>query len=239
MAASIAHEINNPLEAVLNLIYLARNDPRQSEQYLSMAELEVGRVAQLAQQTLGFVRDTASPGRMDAARIMDEVLQLYSRKLESKQIRVVRRYRGNSEISGYAGEVRQLLTNFLVNAVDAMDNGGALRVRIRAGLRWADGQEGVRITLADDGSGIPHQSLPLIFEPFYTTKKDAGTGLGLWISRGIVEKHGGSIRVRSQVTGHRRGTAFSIFLPGESAPTRIASVHSRSLSDVSSRSLIS
>src|SRR5258705_4951187 len=108
LAASIAHEINNPLEAVLNLLYLARNDPRQAEQYLSMAEQEVGRVARLAQQTLGLVRDTASPSRMDAARIMDEVLALYSGKLEEKQIRVSRRYRGSSHMSGHSGELRQL-----------------------------------------------------------------------------------------------------------------------------------
>jgi signal transduction histidine kinase len=176
---------------------------------------------------------------MDAARIMDEVLQLYSHKLDGKQIRVTRRYRGNSHISGYAGEVRQLLTNFLVNAVDAVESGGALHVRVQGGRQWSDGQQGVRITLADDGSGIPYTSLARIFEPFYTTKKDAGTGLGLWVSRGIVEKHGGSIRVRSQVTGQRRGTAFSIFLPNGSAAGRIAPDRSSDLSDFSSRSLIS
>ena len=237
LAASIAHEINNPLEAVLNLIYLARNDPRQADQYLSMAEEEIGRVAHLAQQALGFVRDTSSPDQMDASRIMDEVLQLYSHKLDSKQIRVTRRYRGSSQISGYAGEVRQLLTNFLVNAVDAMDSGGALHVRVRGGRHWSDGQEGVRITLADDGSGIPQHSLGRIFEPFYTTKKDAGTGIGLWVSRGIIEKHGGSIRVRSQVGGQYRGTAFSIFLPNRHAAGRVAP--SSELSDFSSRSMIS
>lgn len=222
LAASIAHEINNPLEAILNLIYLARNDPRQAEQYLSMAEEEVARVARLAQQTLGFVRDTASPSRMDAARIMDDVLQLYSRKLESKQIRVTKRYRGNSQISGYAGEVRQLLTNLVVNAVDAMDDGGTLHVRVTAVREGHDGLEGVRITLADNGSGIPTESLRRIFEPFYTTKKDAGTGLGLWISRGIVQKHGGSIRVRSLVEGRYRGTAFSIFLPSGYTASQVA-----------------
>ena len=235
LAASIAHEINNPLEAVLNLIYLARNDPRQAEQYLSMAEEEVGRVAHLAQQTLGFVRDTASPGRMDATRIMDEVLQLYSHKLDSKQVRVHRRYRGNSQIIGYAGEVRQLLTNFLVNAIDAMDHGGDLHIGVRAGRQWPDGEEGVRITLADSGSGIPQQSLRRVFEPFYTTKKDAGTGLGLWVSRGIIEKHGGSVRVRSQVAGQHRGTAFSIFLPRGYAASGAASIPSSDLSGVSSR----
>jgi len=218
LAASIAHEINNPLEAVLNLLYLARNDPRQAEQYLCMAEQEVGRVARLAQQTLGLVRDTAAPGRMDAARIMDEVLELYSRKLEHKQIRVTRRYRGGAQISGYSGEVRQLLANLLVNAVDAMGEGGALHVRVTAGRQWPGGKEGIRMTLADNGHGIPRETMRRIFEPFYTTKKDAGTGLGLWVSRGIVHNHGGSIRVRSRIEGRNRGTVFSIFLPNGSAP---------------------
>lgn len=222
LAASIAHEINNPLEAVLNLLYLARNDPRQAEQYLSMAEQEVGRVARLAQQTLGFVRETASPGRMDASHIMDEVLQLYSRKLEGKQIRVTRRYRGSSQISGYAGEVRQLLANLLVNAVDAMDDGGSLHVRVTAGRQWSDEQEGIRMTLADNGSGIPRESLRRIFDPFYTTKQDAGTGLGLWVSHGIIQKHGGSIRVRSRIEGQHRGTVFSVFLPNGYAASRVA-----------------
>ncbi|MBI3644433.1 MAG: PAS domain S-box protein [Acidobacteriales bacterium] len=222
LAASIAHEINNPLEAVLNLLYLARNDPRKAEQYLSMAEQEVGRVARLAQQTLGFVRDTSSPGRMDPAAIMDEILELYSRKLEDKKIRVTRRYRGSSQISGYSGELRQLLANLLVNAVDAMDEGGSLRVRVTAGHQWSGGRVGIRLTVADNGSGIPREGLRRIFEPFYTTKEDAGTGLGLWVSRGIVEKHGGSIRVRSRSEGRHRGTVFSIFLPSAYAASLVA-----------------
>jgi len=222
LAASIAHEINNPLEAVLNLLYLARNDPRKAEQYLSMAELEVGRVARLAQQTLGFVRDAASPAHMDPADIMDEILQLYSRKLESKKIHVTRRYRGRSEISGYAGEVRQLLANLLVNAVDAMEEGGSLQVRVITARQWSDGRQGIRLTVADNGTGIPPASMRRIFEPFYTTKDDAGTGLGLWVARGIVQKHGGSIRVRSRSAGSGRGTVFTIFLPLALAARQIA-----------------
>jgi len=221
LAASIAHEINNPLEAVLNLLYLARNDPRQAEHYLTMAEEEVGRVARLAQQTLGFVRDTSSVARMDPARIMDEILQLYARKLESKQIRVIRRYRGQFQISGYSGEVRQLLANLLVNAVDAMEDGGCLRVRVGES-QLSDGRSGVRLTVADNGSGIPRENLRRLFEPFYTTKQEAGTGLGLWVSRGIVEKHGGSIRVRSRSEGRYRGTVFSVFLPSADVASRVA-----------------
>jgi len=159
---------------------------------------------------------------MDAARVMDEVLALYSRKLEEKQIRVSRRYRGSSQISGHSGELRQLLANLLVNAVDAMGEGGSLHVRVTAGREWSEWQEGIRMTLADNGSGIPRESLRRIFEPFYTTKNDAGTGLGLWVSRGIVQNHGGSIRVRSRVDGQNRGTVFSIFLPNRHAASRVA-----------------
>jgi signal transduction histidine kinase len=213
LAVSIAHEINNPLEAVINLLYLARHDPANTQQYLTMAEEEVGRIAHLAQQTLGFVRDTSSPGWMDPAIIMDEVLQLYSRKLESRRIRVTRRYRNSGQISGYAGELRQLLANLLVNAIDAMAEGGSLQVRVAGGRQWPDGREGIRITVADNGSGIPRESLQRIFEPFYTTKKDAGTGLGLWVSRGIVQKHGGLIRVRSRAEGPATGTVFTVFMP--------------------------
>jgi PAS domain S-box-containing protein len=213
LAASIAHEINNPLEAVLNLLYLARHDSANATQYLTMAEEEVGRIARLAQQTLGFVRESGAPGWMDPALIMDEILQLYSHKLEARKIRVTRRYRNSSQISGYSGELRQLLANLLVNAVDAMADGGSLQVRIASGRQWSDGREGIRITVADNGSGIPKPNLRRIFEPFFTTKKDTGTGLGLWVSHGIVQKHGGSIRVRSRSDGPATGTVFAVFLP--------------------------
>jgi PAS domain S-box-containing protein len=230
LAASMAHEINNPLEAVINLLYLARHDSRNALEYLTQAEQEVGRVARLAQQTLGFVRDTSVPASMDPAVIMDEILLLYSRKLESRHIRVTRRYRGYYPVDGYSGELRQLLANLLVNAVDAMEDGGALQVGVTAARNWADGREGVRITVADNGSGIPREDLIQIFEPFYTTKKDTGTGLGLWVSRGIVQKHGGSIRVRSRsekpTDGHNpsraTGTVFWIFLPRRHGITRVA-----------------
>ncbi len=222
LAASIAHEINNPLEAVLNLLYLARNDSGHAEEYLTQAEQEVGRVARLAQQTLGFVRDASTPAVMNPGAIMDEILQLYSRKLEGRRIRVLRRYKGDSEVIGYSGELRQLLANLLVNAVDAMADGGSLHVRVTAGREWSSGRRGVRITMADNGTGIPNASMQQIFEPFYTTKKDIGTGLGLWVSRGIVEKHGGSIRVRSRTSGRATGTTFLIFLPQDFEISRVA-----------------
>ncbi len=226
LAASIAHEINNPLEAIINLLYLARHDSRHAVQYLTQAEQEVARVAQLAQQTLGFVRDTSSPAAMDPAVIMDEILLLYSRKLDGRHIRVTRRYRSHGPVNGYSGELRQLLANLLVNAVDAMADGGSLQVRVAAGRDWSgnshDGRQGVRITVADNGSGIPRDHLRRIFEPFFTTKKDTGTGLGLWVSHGIVQKHGGSIRVRSNSEGRATGTVFSIFLPLRQEISRVA-----------------
>ena len=222
LAASIAHEINNPLEAVINLLYLARNDSKNAAQYLTMAEEEVGRVARLAQQTLGFVRDTNSAGVVDPAAIMDEILELYSRKLEAKHIHIARRYREVTHISGYAGELRQLFANLVVNAADAMATNGWLEVRVSPGHDWSDGREGIRIIVADNGSGIPRESLGRIFEPFYTTKKDTGTGLGLWVSNGIVRKHGGSIRVRSRSDGRTRGTVFSIFLPYQCEVSQVA-----------------
>lgn len=222
LAASIAHEINNPLEAVLNLLYLARHDASHAGEYLAQAEQEVGRVAQLAQQTLGFVRDAKSPAMIDPAVIMDEILQLYSRKLERRKIRVTRRYRGNTRICGYSGELRQLLSNLVVNAVDAMADGGSLQVRTLAAHDWPRGQQGVRITVADNGCGIPPDHQRRIFEPFFTTKKETGTGLGLWVSHGIVQKHGGSIRVRSRSDGSSTGTLFSIFLPQQLDISRVA-----------------
>lgn len=213
MAASVAHEINNPLEAVLNLLYLARHDSSHSLKYLSMAEREVIRVAQIAQQTLGIVRDAHVPSPVDPAAMMDEILQLYSRKLTNRNIRVTRRYRSQLQVEGYSGELRQLLANLVVNAVDAMPERGCLQVRVAPGHSWSTGRAGVRVTISDNGSGISIKDLEHIFQPFFTTKKDTGTGLGLWVSRGIVEKHEGSIRVRSRTSGLKTGTVFFIFLP--------------------------
>jgi signal transduction histidine kinase len=171
---------------------------------------------------------------MDPGVIMDEILLLYSRKLESRHIGVTRRYRSYYPVDGYSGELRQLLANLLVNAVDAMEDGGTLQVGVTAARNWSDGREGVRITVADNGSGIPPEDLAQIFEPFYTTKQETGTGLGLWVSRGIVQKHGGSIRVRSRAeergngptNGNRAaratGTVFWIFLPQRHGITRVA-----------------
>jgi PAS domain S-box-containing protein len=213
LAATIAHEINNPLEAVTNLLYLARHDGGRQDEYLVQAEKELQRVAAIAQQTLGFVRESpAAP--LSIAETFDQVLQLYGRKLDEKHIQTEKEYETKIEIFGFAGELRQLFSNLILNAVDAMPDHGRLRLRVARTHLWSNGlQPGVRVTVADNGSGISAAAMPHIFEPFYTTKKDLGTGLGLWLAHGIVQKHGGSIRVRSRTDPGNSGTVFSVFLP--------------------------
>jgi PAS domain S-box-containing protein len=219
LAAAVAHEINNPLEAVLNLIYLARHRPESQDQYLEMAEKEVLRIAAIAQQMLGFVRESSSPSPLNVAATLDDVLQLYLRQLSEKHIQIEKQYDSAVEIRGFAGELRQLFSNLILNALDALEDGGRLTLHVARGREWFNGhgpgthRTGARVTIADSGSGIRQTDLTRIFEPFYSTKGDSGTGLGLWLSHGIVQKHEGSIRVRSRTTAGSSGTVFSIFLP--------------------------
>ncbi len=218
LAAAVAHEINNPLEAVINLIYLARHRPASQDQYLEMAEKEVLRIAAIAQQMLGFVRESSSPSPLNVSATLDDVLQLYLRQLNDKHIQVEKKYDDAVEIRGFAGELRQLFSNLILNALDALDQGGRLTLRVARGRDWSSGNgrsqvTGARVTIADNGSGIQHSDLARIFEPFYSTKGDSGTGLGLWLSHGIVQKHEGTIRVHSRTTAGSSGTVFSIFLP--------------------------
>jgi len=216
LAAAIAHEINNPLEAVTNLLYLAGRDPESQQDYLRLAEKEVQRVAAIAQQTLGLVREPSSALPLNVAETLDQVLRLYLPRLVAKRIQVEKHYDPAADIRGFAGELRQLFSNLITNAVDAMGESGRLRVRVARSHEWAESQRqrsGVRITIADNGGGIRRNDMAHIFEPFYTTKKDIGTGLGLWLSHGIVQKHSGSIRVRSRTTPGHSGTIFTVFLP--------------------------
>jgi len=230
LAASIAHEINNPLEAVINLVYLAMHDPSlspESKKYLTLADNELGRVAHLAKQTLGFYRDTSAPVRLRVTRVLDEVLDLCARRLESKEITVQKDYGEEPEITAFEGEIRQLFSNLITNAIDALPRHGRLRLRADYAADWRDsGRPGVRVTVADNGCGIPGETLAKIFEPFFTTKHDVGTGLGLWLSQSIVEKHTGYMRVRSTTTPGRSGTAFVVFLPqsaGVAAKSEVSS----------------
>jgi len=217
LTAAIAHEINNPLEAITNLLYLARRDPTRAEQHMEMAEREVQRIADIAQQTLGFVREVSEAKNLNVADTLDEVLQLYSPKFMSRRIELQKEFEEGCEVQGFSGELRQLFSNLIVNAVDAMPGGGRLRVRVsRTHEPDGRGRAGVRVTVADTGIGIPAADRPRLFEPFYTTKKDSGTGLGLWLSEGIVRKHEGTIQVRTSTQPGRSGTIFSLFLPQNS-----------------------
>jgi PAS domain S-box-containing protein len=224
LAASIAHEINNPLEAVMNLLYLANRDivdRSKAEHHLRSATHELERVAYITRQTLGFYRDNSSPEIVKMSEILDNVLFLYARKLESRRIHVIREYQSGAAALVLEGEIRQVFSNLIANALDAMSMGGTLRIRISNSREWNNsGLPGVRITVADNGSGISMKQRKHLFEPFYTTKKDIGTGLGLWVTRGIVEKHGGMIHIRSKAGAEQHGTAFSIFLPENSKVQR-------------------
>ncbi len=217
LAATVAHEINNPLEAVNNLVFLAKRDLKDTQQasgHLVLAERELGRVAHIARQTLGFYRDTSSPAPIIIAKTFDDLLYLYEKRLEVRSIQIIKRYKEDIEITAYPGEIRQAFSNLITNAMDAMPRGGTLVIRVRTDRQWGGLKStGVRITIADNGTGIQPEHRANLFEPFFTTKADVGTGLGLWITRGIVTKHGGKIQVKSSVDVGRHGTTFSIFLP--------------------------
>ena len=215
MAATIAHEINNPLEAVTNLIYLAKtnqNIPDSVRRHLEVADEELARVGQIAQQTLGFYRDTSRPHALNVAAVISDVIAVFERRLSYKQMYCRPEFRGNLEIVGLQGELRQAISNLLLNAMDASSNGDLLRIRARETRLPGTGLAGVSIAVCDSGCGISDSAKKKLFSPFFTTKQSVGTGLGLWVTKGIVEKHGGSIRFRSRVQPPC-GTVFRIVLP--------------------------
>ena len=215
LAASIAHEINNPLEAISNAIYLARScPPEEAPIYLKVADEELARVAQITKRTLGFYRESATPAIVRLSALLDDLLILFNRKLEAKNLTVKKQYRPELEIRGLEGELRQVFANQIANAIYAMPQNGCLTIRIRRSKSWSNGQcPGTAVTLLDNGSGISPEALPKIFDPFFTTKQDVGNGLGLWITHDIVTRHGGSIRVRSNLGPAASGTVFTTFLP--------------------------
>jgi PAS domain S-box-containing protein len=218
-AATVAHEVNNPLEAVMNLVYLAQlhvHDTAALTGFLESAGRELERVAHITRQTLGFYRDTSSPARFNVPETLDDLLSLYERRIQNRNIQIVKQYDPEAEIIALSGEVRQALSNVLTNALDAMFFGGTLIIRVRRAHRWRTSNvPGVRVSILDTGTGIRTEHLKDLFQPFFTTKSDVGTGLGLWITRGIVEKHRGIIQVKTKATEHEHGTVFSIFLPVE------------------------
>jgi PAS domain S-box-containing protein len=219
-AASIAHEINNPLAAVTNLLYLALLDSSlktDTKNYLQTAEEELRRVAHITTQTLQFHKQSHSPAPTDLGDIADSVLILFGQRLASRNIRVNAEWERGAVANCLGDEMRQVIANLVSNAMDAMPYGGSLRVRVKRTRSWAkERAAGVKIVVADSGHGVSPAVMEHLFEPFVSTKEDTGIGLGLWVSNGIVLKHGGSIRVRSRAEGKPSGTVFTVFIPAAS-----------------------
>ena len=179
------------------------------------AEAELERVSEITQQTLRFYRQSTSPTFTNVAEVLDSVVKLYQGRINSAGVVVERRFRGEPEVFGFGGELRQVFANFVGNALDAMPVGGRLVLSVRTGCgQRPDGSwgEGVRISVADTGTGMSEETLRKAFEAFFTTKQVTGTGLGLWLSEEIIHKHGGSVRVKSR-TGNGSGTCFVVFFP--------------------------
>ena len=216
LASSIAHEINNPLEAITNLLYLAGESTGNANtvlHYITGAQEQLARVTEIVVQTLHFHRQSTAPTFCRLAEIMEQVLVLYGARLSDAGISVETDFREREPLLCREGELRQVFANLIGNAVDAMSTGGRLRLRARGCIHPRSGRPGTAITVADTGHGIPFAFKQRLFQPFHTTKGESGSGLGLWISKEIVERHGGLLHVRSASGPSVHGTVFRIFVP--------------------------
>jgi PAS domain S-box-containing protein len=210
MAATIAHEINNPLDAVMNLVYLAAGTedlPESARHLLETADTELKRVAHITRQSLGFYRESNAPTLTSVGAVLDSTIELLKSRIKARHAIIDKQWNGDVQITAAAGELRQVFSNLVSNSLDAIDEQGMIKLRVSVG------KHRVRVTIADNGKGIPPSIRQHLFEPYYTTKDRVGTGLGLWISQQIIEKYGGTIRVRSRLDGLRKGTTFSVVLP--------------------------
>lgn len=213
LAASIAHEINNPLASVTNLLYLARGAKAEAvkDEFLKIAERELNRVSQLTTQSLRFYKQSTKPQAISASELITAVLDVYARRMSKQGIVVERRDRAVRPVVCLESEIRQVISNLVRNAMEAMPGyGGRIVVRSREGTDWKTGRRGVVMMVADNGQGISEEAREKLYTAFFTTKGIGGTGLGLWVSSGIMQRHHGSLLVRSR---EGRGTVFSLFLP--------------------------
>ena len=230
LAAAIAHEINNPLEALMNLIYLVQQQSELGDHtrtLLLTAEQELNRVSHIARQTLAFYRETSSPTDLDLAETVKGLIALYSNKVQQRAIKIDFASDGRCPVQAIRGEMSQVFSNLLSNAIDATRHGGRIRIRVRTSRDWSrPAVAGVKVTIADTGCGIPRENLARIFDPFFTTKDDGtGTGLGLWVVQNILLKHDTCIRIRSTVGPRKSGTTMTVFVPAMPAATLESARH--------------
>jgi PAS domain S-box-containing protein len=220
LSATVAHEINNPLEAIFNLVYVAKTDPDATPSIvgqLALAEQELERVAHITRQTLGFYRDSSVSQEIDLAALIESVFNLYSHKIRAKNIAIQRQFAPCPPFRGVPSELKQAISNLISNAADAVGADGTITVRLQS--IEENGGRVAQVVVEDDGPGIPTDHHQRIFEPFFTTKQDVGTGLGLWVTKGIIDRHGGTILVGSNRSGESaRGAAFTILLPFHAQP---------------------
>ena len=219
MAGTLAHEINNPLDAVNNLVYLLSQDSKLDEhgrECVQLLQRELERTQHIIANTLSFYRDSSSPVQVNLSQVLDSVLTLDARKIDRKQLQVSKCIEANVPVMGFPGELRQVFLNLVTNAIEATPDRGKLKFHIFMSRQWQKEEvRGLRVVIADNGHGTSPEHRPKLFQPFFTTKGEQGTGLGLWVSQGIVRKHQGEIRMRSTTRFGRSGTCFSVFLPIE------------------------
>ena len=218
--AAAAHELKNPMEAMTNLLYLLQQNPTLDDaglRYVALMRNELERMRIVVSHTLGLYRESARQEAVQVSDVLDEIVDFYANKIRYKEIAVQKKYQCAEVIKAVPGEIRQVLTNLVVNALEAVPRKGKVTLHTRAGRDWRKPSSGwgVRVIVADSGSGIRPEHRSKLYVPFFTTKGDKGNGLGLWLSRDIVEQYGGSIRVRSSIQPDKSGTTFSVFLPAE------------------------
>jgi two-component system, NtrC family, sensor kinase len=236
VAGIIAHEINNPLEAIINAFYLLRHHQSLDDEARSFARLgeeELLRLAHIVRQTLGFYRESQHPMAVSICEVLDNVLELQSRHLQVNRIELEKRYQSDATVVGFPVELKQVFLNLIGNAVQAMPDGGRLRLRVHGRTNPKTHVRGLAVSVCDTGSGIKPEDAKQLFEPFFSTKSTKGTGLGLWISKGIVQKHEGVIQFRSIRTSRGCATCFRVFLPEHVSTNTLKS--SAAAGDVSNR----
>jgi len=228
LAATLAHEIHNPLDSVVNLLYLMKNGatPEETREFLDLASSELDRVTQISRAMLGMYRESKAPIEIELKDLLDSILLLLQRQISQAGITLTKNLGDEVKICGYPAELRQVFTNLLTNAMDASAPGSSIEVSLRHTPASIDGQRprnagGATVSVVDHGTGIPKETISQLFQPFFTTKGEKGTGLGLWVSQGIVQRHGGTIKLDSSTDGSDHGTTVSVFLPQGSPPAAV------------------